>query len=320
MTHTLRGCIAAILISLAGAAFAQEYPVRTVRFIVPYGPGTGVDLAARIVADRLAKSTGQPFVVENKTGAAGTIAGAAVATATPDGYTLLVDANGHTTVPALMKHLSYDPRRDFTAVAMIASSPLVLVSSSSRGYRTVKDLVSAAKAKPGSLSFASAGVGTSTHFAAEKFRLAAGFQALHVPYKSTTDALAEVMSGRVDYLVTTLPSALGPVKEGRLVALAIGRRRSGALPAVPTLAEAGVPNAESDAWFGAFAPAKTPREVVARLHAEIAKALADPDVRDRLERMGAEPTAISAKEFDALVEREFADNEQLVKAIGIKVE
>jgi tripartite-type tricarboxylate transporter receptor subunit TctC len=185
-----------------------------------------VDLAARILADSLSKTMGQAFVVENKAGAAGTIAGALVAAAPPDGYTLMMNATSQTTLPALMKNLPYDGKRDFVGVAMMASSPLVLVASRAKGHLTVKDLVAAAKAKPGSVSFASAGVGSTTHLTAEKFRMAAGFEALHVPYKSTTDALAEVMAGRIDYLVTTLPSALGPVKDGRLVALALGLRRS----------------------------------------------------------------------------------------------
>ena len=304
----------------ATPALAQDYPARSVRIVVPYGPGTGVDLAARILAERLSKSLGQAFVVENRTGAAGSIAGAAVAAATPDGYTLMMDANGHTTVPALMKNLPYDPRRDFVGVAMFAESPLVLVTSRSVGYQSVQELVAAAKAKPGSITFASAGVGTSTHLAAEKFRIAAGFQALHVPYKSTTDALAEVMAGRIDYLVTTLPSALGPVKDGRLVVLAMGLRRSPLMPNVPTLAEAGVPNAESAAWFGLFAPARTPRDVVTRLHAEVAKALATPEARERLSNIGADPRPMGVDEFDALLKREFVDNENLVKAAGIKTD
>jgi tripartite-type tricarboxylate transporter receptor subunit TctC len=320
MRNLIRGLAAGLALFAASAVFAQDYPTRPVKILVPYGPGTGIDLVARIVAERLSKSLNQSFVVENRTGAGGTIASAAVATAAPDGYTLLMNASSQTSLPALYKNLSFDGRRDFVGVAVVGTSPLVLVTSKAKGFATVKDLVAAGKAKPDALTFASAGVGTTTHLSAEKFRLAAGFQALHVPYKSTTDALAEVMTGRIDYLVTTLPSALGPVKDGRLVALAMGAKRAAALPNVPTLAEAGVPGAESDTWFGMFAPAKTPREVVVRLHAEVEKAVATPEVQERLARIGAEPVSMSLQDMDAMLKREFAENEQLVKTIGIKLE
>lgn len=304
----------------AVAASAQSYPSSPVRVLVPYGAGTGIDLATRIVTDKLSKELGQPFVVENRTGAGGTIAAAFVAAAAPDGYTLLADASGFTTVPALRKNLSYDPRKDLVGVGTTGSSALVLVTSADKGYKTVRELVAAGKAKPGALTFASAGVGTSTHLAAEKFRIAAGFQALHIPFKSTTDALAEVIAGRIDYVVTTLPSALGQVKSGRLLALATGQRRTNALPDVPTLAEAGVPNAGAEVWFGLFAPAGVPREITARLNAAIAKAVADPEVKDRLVKAGAEPLVSTFDEFNSLLRREFVDYELLVKTIGLKIE
>jgi len=321
MKHQLKHIAAGLMVwAAATAAFAQDYPTRTVKIVVPYGPGTGIDLAARVLAERLTKSMGQPFVIENKSGAAGTIGTAAVASAVPDGYTLLMNASGHTTVPALMKNAPYDAKSDFVGVAVTAESAMVLVTSKARGYQSVKDLVAAGKAKPGSLTYASAGIGTATHFAAEKFRVAAGFQGLHVPYKSTTDALAEVMSGRIDFLVTTLPTALGPVKDGRLVALAIGTKRSPSLPDVPTMAEAGLPNAGSVTWFGMFAPARTPAAIVARLNAEVNKIGLTAENRDRLAALGADPTTMSLAEVDALLKREFADNEQIVKVTGIKIE
>jgi len=309
-----------VLAATAFTAAAQDYPTRTVRILVPYGPGTGIDLAARVVAERLSRSLGQSFVVENRPGAGGTIAAAAVAAAPPDGYTLLANASSQTSLPALYKNLPFDGKRDFVGVGVMGTSALVLVTSKVKGYKTVMELVAAGKAKPGSLTFASAGVGTTTHLSAEKFRMAAGFEALHVPYKSTTDALAEVMTGRIDYLVTTVPSAIGPVKDGRLVALAMGMRRSPAMPDVPTLAEAGVPGAESDTWFGIFAPAKTPRSVVEKLHAEIAKATASPEVQERLTKMGAERAVVGLDEFNAMLNREFTENEQLIKKIGVKIE
>jgi tripartite-type tricarboxylate transporter receptor subunit TctC len=318
-SSVLAVCVMAAL-TLGNSASAQSYPARTVKFVVPYGPGTGVDVAARIVAERLSKNLVQPFVVENRAGASGTIATAAVAVAPPDGYTLLVSVSSHTSVPALMKNLPFDAARDFTGVAVIAESPLVLVTSRARGFASVKDLIAAAKAKPGTVSFASAGVGTTTHIAAEKFRIAAGFEALHVPFKSTTDALGDVMSGRIDYLYTTLVSALGGVKDGRLVALALGARRTPLLPGTPTIVEAGVPDAEYSTWFGILAPAKTPRDIVTRLHAETGKVLAAQDVRERMAAAGAEHYALSLEEFEALLRREFLDNERLIKAAGIKLD
>lgn len=321
MRVTLRRAAAGFLLSVAAsAALAQQYPSKPIRIVVPYGPGTGVDVAARLVAEPLAKTFGQPFVIDNRPGAAGTIATAAVASATADGHTLLVNTAAHTSVQALMRNLPYDTARDLAGVAMIADSPLVLVTSKSRGYQSVKELIAAAKAKPGSITFASAGVGTTSHIAAEKFRIAAGFEALHVPFKSTTDALSDVVTGRIDYLYTALVSALGLVREGKLVALALGARRSELLPNVPTIVEAGVPNGDYSLWFGMFVPARTPRDTVNRLNRETVKALATPDMKERLAKIGAEPYAMSAEQFDALIRREIVENERLIKAAGIKTE
>ena len=308
------------LFAVAVAAVAQDYPNRPVRVLVPYGSGTGVDLVARAVADRLTKNLGQPFVIENRPGAAGTIAGAMVAAAPGDGYTLLIDTASITTVAALIRNLPYDPRRDFAPVAMISSTPLVLVSAASHGYRSVKDLVAAGKAKPGSISFASAGIGTTTHLSAERFRIAAGFDALHVPYKTTTDALADVIAGRVTYLITSPATLIGSIKEGRLVALGMSVHRTPMLPNVPTLAEAGVPNAETNAWFALFAPAKTPPDIIARLHREVQNALGAADIRQRFIELGVEAHAMTVREFETQLRREYAEGEQLVKSAGIKLD
>ena len=310
--------LAAVMLACScAAALAQQYPAKVVRVIVPFGAGTGADLAARILADKLGKSMGQAFLVENRVGAGGAIGTGVVATAPADGYTLLMNASSYTSLPAVMKNLPFDARRDFVGVAAFATSPMILVASSAKGWRTVQDLVAAAKRKPGSISFASAGNGSTTHLSAEKFRLDAGFEAVHVPYKSTTDALVDVIGGRVDFLITSVPPTLSSIKDGRLVALAIGRK-STELPGVPSFAEAGV--REGATWFGLFAPAKTPREIVHRLHDEVVKASGAADVRDRLAKMGAEPAVMSSEDFNALVMREISDNEKLVKAIGLKLE
>jgi tripartite-type tricarboxylate transporter receptor subunit TctC len=309
-----------ILAFPAGAAFPQQYPSKPLRIVVPYGPGTGVDVAARIVGEPLAKSVGQAVVIDNRPGAAGTIGTAAAAAAPPDGYTMLVNASSHTSVPALMRNLPYDVSRDFAGVTMIAESPLVLVTSKTRGYQNVKQLIAAAKAKPGTITFASAGVGTATHIAAEKFRLAAGFDALHVPYKSTTDSLSDVMTGRIDYLYTALVSALGSIRDGRLTALALASHRSDVVPDVPTIVEAGVPGGDYSLWFGLFLPGKTPRDIVQRLNRETVKVLSTPETKERFAKIGAQPYPMSVDEFESLVRREIAENARLIKAAGIKLE
>jgi tripartite-type tricarboxylate transporter receptor subunit TctC len=317
MRHMAAGLV---ISAAAGGAFAQQYPSKPVKIVVPYGPGTGVDVSARIVAEPLAKNLGQPVVIDNRPGAAGTIGTGAVASAPPDGYTILVNASSHTSVQSIMRNLPYDVTRDFAGVTMVAESPLVLVTSKARGYQTVKQLIAAAKAKPGTITFASAGVATTTHIAAEKFRVAAGFEALHVPFKSTTDALSDVMTGRIDYLYTALVSALGGIRDGRLVALALGSRRSDVLPNVPTIVEAGVPNGDYSLWFGMFLPAKTPRDIVQRVNRETVKVLSTPDTKERFAKIGADPFPMTVEDFEALVRREIVDNDRLIKAVGIKME
>jgi len=313
------GAATAVLTPMLAQAQAP-YPNRPVRLLVPFGPGTGTDVMARAIADRLSQTMGQQFVVENRPGAAGTIAGAAVASAAPDGYTLMLNASSQTTTPALMKNLPYDGQGAFIGVAMLAESSMVLVSSKTRGLQTVKDVVAFGKANPGALTYGSAGAGSTTHLSMEKFRVAGGIQGVHVPFKSTTDAMTELMAGRLDLLYTSLPGVMAAVKDGRINALAMGERRTPLLPGVATMAEAGLPAGNASLWFGIFAPARTPRDIVNRLHAEVAKAQADPAFKERLARAGGDPWPMSVDEFNALLKREFGENEQLVKAIGLKME
>lgn len=303
----------------ASAAFAQSWPVRPVRVIVTFGPGTGVEIVARLTSQVLAKHTGQPFLVEPRAGAGGTIATGHVASSPPDGYTLLVDTSSHTSVPALMSNLPFDTLRDFSGVTTLIENPLILVAAVSTGFKSVAELVAAAKAKPGSLNFASAGVGTSTHISAEKFRLAAGFDALHVPFKSTTDAMTEILSGRMHYTYTALATALPNIRDNRLIPLAMSARRTSVLPNVPTIAEAGVPGGIYASWVGMVVHSKTPRDVVARVHQETLKALATPELKDQLAKIAAEIWTMSPEEFDALRRREVGENDKLVKAVGIKL-
>ena len=312
---------AGIAIGFAMAhGYAQTYPTKPVHIIIGYTPGTGVDIVGRHVGEMLAKSMGQPFIAENRPGAAGTIAAAYVATASADGYLLLVDSSSHTSVPAVMPSLPYGTLRDFAGVTTLVENPLVLVASRAKGYQTIRDLVAAGKAKPGSLSYATTGFGSSTHISAEKFRMSAGFDALHVPVKSTTEAITELMGGRMDFTYTALTTGLPGIQGGRLVALAMSNHRSALLPGVPTIEEAGFPNSAYSSWLGMMVAAKTPRDIVNRLHQEIVKAMAVPEMQERLAKIGAQPSTMSPDEFDALRRRELAANMQLMKAIGIKAQ
>ena len=320
MNFVRKTAIGLALCVLASIASAQAYPSRPVKVIVPYGPGTAIDVIMRELAEVLSKNMGQSFVIENRAGASGTIGSAAVAAAAPDGYTILSESSSHTSAPAFLPKLGFDPKRDLAGVTTIIDSPLVLVVAKSSGYKTLGELIAAAKAQPGVLTFASAGLGSSTYMTAEKMRLAAGFDALHVPFKSTTDGLTEVIAGRVTYTYTGVASAVPLVNDGRLVPLAMGFRRSGAFPDVPTSEEAGIANSGYSGWLGILVPAKTPRDIVARLHQEIVRAMASPPVKERLLKSGAEAYTMSPEEFDALREREFTENERMVKAMGIKVQ
>jgi len=320
MNFVRNAAIGLALCTLASIASAQAYPSRPVKVIVPYGPGTAIDVIMRELAEVMSKDMGQPFVIENRPGASGTIGSAAVAAAAPDGYTILSESSSHTSAPAFLPKLGFDPKRDLAGVTTIIDSPLVLVVAKSSGYKSLAELIAAAKAQPGVLTFASAGLGSSTYMTAEKMRLAAGFDALHVPFKSTTDGLTEVIAGRVTYTYTGVASAVPLVKDGRLVPLAMGFRRSGAFPDVPSSEEAGIANSGYSGWLGVLVPAKTPRDIVARLHQEIVKAMASPQMKERLAKSGAEAYTMSPEEFDALREREFAENERMVKAMGIKVQ
>lgn len=308
-------------IMLSSTASAQAWPQKAVRVIIPFTAGSGTDVVFRAVSEQISKQIGQPVVVENRAGAGGTIGSAAVAKSDPDGYTFLVNSSSHTVNPWTYPNLPFDTQKDLSAVAPLASLPNVLVIAPSKNIKTVKDLVAQAKAKPGSLNYASAGAGSATHLNIEKFRLGAGFEGQHIPFKGTPEALTEVMTGRVDIYFSPVVSALNQIRDGKLVALAVGTaRRSSVLPEVPTTIEAGVPNSEYNFWVGMFAPSKTPREVINRMAQETARALAAADVRDRLSKLGAEPFALSPEQFDKYVADEIRANEALIKAANIKVQ
>jgi len=312
--------VAAMVAAAASTAHAQSFPARPVHFVVAFTAGSGTDIIGRAIGDTIAKSLGQPVVIENKPGAGGTIAAAGVAKAEPDGYTYLIHSAGHAVNPAIYPNLPYDTAKDFAAVAPLANLPNVLVVPPGR-YKSVKEIVDAAKANPGKLNFGSAGNGSATHMNAEKFRASAGFDAAHVPFKGTPEALTEVMSGRLDFFFAPIVSALQLIKEGKVVALAVGTaKRSALLPDIPSTVELGYANSDFNFWVGLFAPAKTPRDIVTRMNQEVMKAMQSSEIKDRYTGLGAEAMPMKPEEFDAYVKTEIDANGRIVKAAGIKVQ
>src|SRR5262245_17814904 len=305
---------------LAGAdAGAQVWPTKPIRAILPFSAGSNSDIVARVVVDRLAGQLGQSIVVENRVGAGGTIGAAAVAKSDPDGYTILIISAAHTVIPSFYPNLTYDPVRDFSAVIPLGNTPNVVVVSSSRGFKTVHDVVAAARAKPGTLNISGGGVGTGNHMSAERFRTSAGMDVLYVPFKGGPEAMSEVMAGRLDFSLLPVGLVLPHVRDGTLLALAVNSpQRSSALPDVPTLAERGFVDANYEQWTGIFVPARTPREIVNKLYWETRKALDAPHVQEKLTTLGVEPMAMTPAEFDARVKAEIAANAALIKAAGSK--
>ncbi len=303
--------------ALPHSAFAQAWPARPIRAMVPFAAGSSLDIVGRIVLDPLGTQLGQSIVVENRGGAGGSIGTGQVAKADPDGYTILIQASAHSSAPAAYPNITYDPATDFKAVIPFGTIPNVTVVAPASGIKTLKELVE--KSKDGKMTYASAGVGSATHWAAERIRMAGGFQAVHVPFRGGPEALTEVMTGRVDWTSMGMSAALPLIRDGKLVPLAVSStKRSSALPNVPTTVEAGLPNSDYVYWMGMFVPAKTPPAIIERLRSETAKALQNPSVVEKFKGQGIEPMPLSPSEFDALIKREIAANIELVKAAGLK--
>jgi len=321
MEKLVKYVVAFALGAAQSLAWAQAWPAKPIKVIVPFTPGSATDIMARTVSERLSTELGQPVLVENRPGAGGTIGVGLVAKAEADGYTLLVHSSSYTVTPSTYQNLPYDTLRDLTGVSPLGLLPNVLVISPAKGIRSVRELVAAAKAKPGSMNAASAGMGSATHLNAERFRLGAGIDAVHVPFKGTPEALTEVIAGRVDYYFCPVVAILPFLKDGKLLALAVGStKRSTALPELPTTIEAGVPNSDYNFWVGMFAPSKSPREIVNRLYGETVKSLRSSDVREKMARLGAEPMDYNPEQFNAYLRDEIASNAALVKAAGIKAQ
>jgi tripartite-type tricarboxylate transporter receptor subunit TctC len=314
-----RYALAALLLLLNGDALAQAaaWPAKPVHIIVSLTPGSATDILARTVSERLSVQLGQAVIVENRPGASTTIAASNVAKSEPDGYTLLATSSAHTVAPFLYPGLSYDTARDLGGVAPLANLPTVLVVPPSKGFKTLADLVAAARAKPGTINFGSAAA--STQLNAERFRRSAKIDAVHIPFKGAPEALTEVVAGRLDFYFSPIAPALPLLREGKVLALAVGSaKRASVLPDLPTTIEAGFPDSDYNFWVGLFAPAKTPRAVIDRLYRATTAALQSVEVRERLPKLGAEPMAMTPEHFDALVGEELRTNAALVKAAGIK--
>jgi tripartite-type tricarboxylate transporter receptor subunit TctC len=311
--------LAIVVLGADAGAWGQVWPTKPIRVIVPFGAGSATDIVPRIVFDPLSALLGQPIVVENRVGAGSTLGTAAVAKADPDGYTLLATSTAHTITPAVYANLSYDAASDFAAVIPFGSVANALVISPSKGFKTIQDMVAAAKARPGTFNYASVGVGSATHLSVERLRLSAGFEAVHVPFRGGPEALTEVVAGRVDFYFCPINTALPFIRDGKLLALLVNSpTRAVELPDVPTTLEAGYRDAEFPIWLGMFAPAKTPPGIVAKLHAETVKALHMAGTQEKLALAGVTPLTVSPAEFGARVRKEIETNGALVKAAGIK--
>jgi tripartite-type tricarboxylate transporter receptor subunit TctC len=315
---TLVLTILASNLALAQSA-SQSWPTRDVHVLVPQSAGSALDIVTRAVMEQVSPRLGQSIVVENRTGAGNTIAMAAVARAEPDGYTVLANSATHSLVPVTYATLPFDTFRDLTPIIPLSNTPLVMVVSSSKGYKNVADFVADAKAKRGAMNYSSGGVGSITHLAMEAFRLAAGFEAVHVPFKGAPEALTEVLAGRADFYFSPLPAALPFLQDGKLQALAVsGSIRAIALPDVPTVKEAGYPEATYNFWVGLFLPSKTPALIMGRLYRETEAALQTSVVRERFVRVGADPLPLDRVGFAKLIHDEFVLNTKVAKAAGVK--
>jgi tripartite-type tricarboxylate transporter receptor subunit TctC len=304
------------------ASAAESFPSRPIRMVVPYAPGGNVDISARIIAQPLAEALGQTVVVDNRPGGGGNLGASLVAKSTPDGHTLLVGSSGPLSVnPAIFKNLPYDSLKDFAPISTVQVVPLVLLAGPKSGIRSVAELVAAAKSRPGKLSMASAGAGTTNHFAIELFASMAGVKLLHVPYKGSGPALSELLGGQVETMIDQLAASIGYVRDGRLKVLAVTtRQRAAALPQAPTLDELGYKGYRAATLLGLLVPAGTPKPVVAKLNAAVRKVMDNPAIAERFRGLGANPGASSPEEFSVRIRDELSQWQALVKKLNLKFE
>jgi tripartite-type tricarboxylate transporter receptor subunit TctC len=318
MTRTVLSFALLTSLSITNAA-AQQFPSRPVRMVVPLTAASGADIAGRIVGRQLTDAWKQTVLVDNRPGAGGQIGTHMVVRAAPDGYTLLVQSSSHAVNPAIYKNLPYDSLKDLADVASLGSAPYAMVTAPSGPYRPLKNLIDAARAKPGEIPYASAGVGTSTHLTGEYFAQASGVKMLHVPFKGSAEALADVSAGRVAFYMAPINTAIGLIKENRLAVLGVATsKRISMLPSVPTIAEQGMAGFEMDVWFGVWAPAATPRPVLQKLASDIRTAMDMQEVREQYAKLGIEPSTLSLDAFARFVRAEMKKYEQVVRHSDIQ--
>ena len=300
---------------------AAAWPTKPIKVVVPLTPGSATDVMARIVFDQVSQQVGQPIVIENRPGAGNSIGMNAVAKAEPDGYTILANSSSHTVSPAVRATMPLDTANDLSAIIPLGNMPVMILFNPKKGYKKLSDFVAWAKANPGKANYSSAGAGNSSHLNGELFRLAAGFEAVHLPFKGAPEAMTEVMAGRSDFYFSPLVNALPLIKDGQLQALAVSNSaRASAMPDIPTVAEAGYPDSVYNFWAGVFLPVKTPAAIKEKLYAEVAKALKHPGVAEKMKNLGADPLPLTSAQYDAMVRKEIETNSKVAKTANIKVE
>jgi tripartite-type tricarboxylate transporter receptor subunit TctC len=314
-----RKLLVALAALAAMPALAQNYPTKPVRLIIAFTPGSSTDIIARAVAAKLQEMWGQPVVAENRVGAGGTVGSAVVVRSAPDGYTLLANSSAHVANPGIFKDMQYDTLKDFTNLALLGGGPNVLIVSPGSGWKSLGDFIAAAKAKPGKIDFSSAGIGSGTHFNLEKLKIAAGIDVTHIPYKGTPEAIADTIAGRVCCYWAPLNAALPHVNGGKALALAVSsEKRSSLLPNVPSVAEQGYPGFDYTLWVGLWGPAKMPADIAAKINKDVNTALASPDLKGRLEKLGTAPGNLTIPQFTSFVAKEIEDTKKILQAAGIK--
>mgnify|MGYP000193262759 FL=1 len=319
-TSTVNRCIlAAGLVCGVSLSYAQNYPNRTVKMVVPLTTGSGADIAGRVVAKSLSETWKQSVIIENRPGAGGLIGTGVVVNAEPDGYTLLVQSASYAANPAIYKKLPYDPLKSLVDVAILGQTPYVMITAADSPYQSIRDLVIAAKSKPNEITFASAGVGSSTHLAAEYFNQIMGIKLIHVPYKGSPEAIADTMSGRTAFYMAPLDTAIGQLKGGKVRALGVtSKTRNAAVPDIPSVAEQGYANFEIGLWFGVWAPAATPPAIVKKINQDINQAMQDPEVKTAYETKGIKATPMSPAEFAKFVREEMGKYQKIAKEAAIE--
>jgi len=312
----------AAVFALAAGSTEAQYPGKPIKLIVPSSPGSGPDIMARAIGQKLAQAWGQPVVIDNRPGAGGSIGSEAAAKSPPDGYTLIMgNAGSHAVNASLYKRLAYDPVKDFAPVTLVSSAPNILIVHPSLPVKSVKELIALAKAHPGELSFGSGGNGSTAHLSGEMFRTLAGISIVHVPYKGAPAAVLGVVTGEISLAILNLPPALPHVRSGKLKALGVSTaRRSAAVPDLPTIAEAGLPGYEATAWYGVLAPAGTPREIVMKLNGEIVNSLRTSEMKKRITAYGGEVVGSTPEEFAAVMKADIAKWVRVVKASGASID